>query len=905
MRRCRHGGEALRRARALRAKGQFAAALDYYLEVVADHPVETTNCRRPILMEAACLAYSLDCGMLAYALANAAYSEAVLGRTEAPALLIMALVAARRGAGEQADLHLAKARASARWTRSLRRQVHLAERVVDILADSPDRLFDSSVPLRGKGLERALARLAYASALQQKLRNDEAAEQFAKANDEFERLAPIRRLRRHGVVVSDGFQAGLAELGWALTVAELTPIAPDARLAAMTLVARGATYRAMRLSKDLSAEDRRNPSLCWYVDLEFVRGWSELLEGDSGRGWLTGEDAEHLVSRLVDVFGRLHATDPACFPEADRLAARTLAMYGDRIGSPSLALDASRAELQIARSRVGTEHELDWKQMAWVLRRQAVCMADAGLVDGRISLLAEASELYRENSTSEDSRDEVRQLGDQIVGICVDENDWTAAIAATVRAQRQVAAMAGEDSLPSIASALGFLYLRSLHDAPADVSRRIVTERTEILRILAGRDPGMFAFDYGNHLLKEMRKQPPDEGAAHEAIAVARGLVVDLRDQHALLGVQLFHQAAINRLPDGAEAALAMLDEAIASLRVSTYGVAEAHRVRAECLRLRGREAEHLDALQLEANTRLAYPESDGWFARLLAIEGRLWNAGRIEASIALLDRAIEIAGDGGYGGGTLRLRRAGRASRLMRERDALKDLAAIAEGPPLVASQCGASYALVHWRAQRREEAILALDEAIAAPEHSLAPSAEQHYALYLRGVLRTKLNHIRPALDDLLAAAKLRPEEWATRAVLSETYLLLGENDAAVREGHLAVDLQPDEPHCHAAFGLALLASGYRAEAFNELDRAVSGFRAEPNQVARQGALLSVPRLLVARGDVPAAFRAMREAIAVEPPPYLVWETSTDLLQLSRAVPEIAEGCTSVRDVLGVSPK
>ena len=896
MRRCRHGGETLKRARRLRGEGRFAAALDDYLAVLADHPVETTVCRRPILMETAWLAYVLDCADLAGACAKAAYQEAVLGRAEAPALLIMALVDARKGWGEQAEGHLAQARVGARWTLSQRRRIGLGAVVVGVYTDEEGGEFNGRAPRGGSRLERALARLAYASALRDGSRPDEAAEQFTMARTELERLRPIRRLRDRGRPVACRHLDALAELGWAAAVAERGPSDPDARLAAATLAARGATDRAMRLDADLGSEDRRNPSLCWYSDGALVKRWSELVGGVPDRSWLTPEDAGTLVSRLLDVFGRLRATDPGMFTPGDRLTARTLALYGDRMGYPSLALEASRAELRIARCDADTDPEFGWEQMAWVLRRQAICLGDVGITDGQIPLLAEAAELYRENDTGGAGRDEARLLGEKIVSLHLRKRDWPAATAATVAAQRRLAVMSGDDPLPAIAKALSPLHARALNDAPTGVARSIATERTEILRVLAERDPCAFACEYGDHLLAEVRSRPSDDAAVGEAIGLARRLRSEHRDQHVVLQVHILREVARTRLPDRPDQGLALLDEANSAgplPKACATEEADAHWLRAACLRLLGREAERVDELLLEADAALG----DGVripFRRFLAIEDVLWSAGRMDAALELVDKAIDAVADGGEAAGMLRLRRAERASELLRDAEALEELAVVSERHSLLAARCQAAYGQVHWRAQRREEAIAALDA-------SLALEPGQLDTWQMRGAFRALLGDVAAALDDLHAAARLQPENWWTRAALSETHLLLRDDEAAVREGHLAVDLNPDQAAAHAAFGLSLMAFGDRGEAFDELDIAIALRRAQTNGAERTIALLSLPRLLVARGDPEAARRVMEEAIAALPAPYLVWEVVTELRQLAYILPETADTGASVLHLLG----
>ncbi|MFG1608134.1 hypothetical protein [Actinoplanes sp. NPDC049265] len=481
MKRCRHGGETLERARRRRARGDFAAALDDYLAVLAEHEPETTYCRRPILMEAADLAYALGCPELARVCAQAAVDEAVLGRAATPALLLMAVADARQGRTDRARRELDDAGGRARWSPSLRRRVRLTQAVVGAYAG------DGGPAWRNGG--GPFARLAWAEALSSREEGPEAAEQFRLARAGFERLRPVRRLRRRGRPSARRYAEALTELGWATAVAAQGPSAPDAALAAATLAARGATDRAMRLAPGLLPADRRNASLCWYSDESVVKRWCDLVDGDPGRGWLTPEDVATLVPRLIDVFGRMRATDPAQFTPGDRITVRTVAVYGDRMGHPRLALEASRAELRIARSETGTDDALDWASMAWVLRRNAICRRDVGETYGRIPALTEAAELYRANDTTEAGRDTVRRLGDEIAAIHLAEGDWASATAATVASERRLAAMSGQDPLPAIARALHDLHARALAAAPPEVADDIAREHTEVLRVLAGRDP--------------------------------------------------------------------------------------------------------------------------------------------------------------------------------------------------------------------------------------------------------------------------------------------------------------------------------------------------------------------------------------------------------------------------------
>ncbi|MEU1244224.1 hypothetical protein ABZ388_28060 [Micromonospora parva] len=877
MKRCRHGGETLERARRLRARGEFAAALDDYLAVLAEHEPETTFCRRPILMETARLAYALGCFHLARACACAALTESVLSRGSAPALLLMAVVDAWQGRPEQARRQLDDARRGARWSPALRRQVRLTAAVIGAYAG------DGVPALRGR--RGAFARLVCAEALRSRDQEQDAAEEYGRARAEFERLRPVRRLRRKGRPVARRHADALAELGWATAVSGQGPSAPEAPLAAATLAARGATERAMRLAPDLPALDRRNTGLYWYSDGSLVKRWSDLVDGDPGRSWLTPEDAETLVSRLLDVFGRMRATDPTQFTPGDRITVRTLAAYGDRIGYPRLALEASRAELRIARSEAGTDATLDWEEMAWVLRRQAICLRNAGEDHDRIPALVEAAELYRDNDTTEAGRDTVQRLGDDITAIHLAAGDWASAIAATVATQRRLAAMASGDPLPAVAAALEMLHARSLTNAPASVAHDIDTERTEVLRILAGRDPARFASAYGEQLLTSMHSRCSAPGPAREALTLSHGL------GDAVLRTRICREIAHRVLHEQPETALSIMDEVIAEGPLPREGAAdeaENHRLRAESLRLLGRRDERADALLREARTKLGYAGSAFPHQRFLTIEDALWDAGRTEAARSLIDKAIDIIAEDRDAAGSLRIRRAERASELLRDTDALDDLAIVAERYPRLAARCQAAYALAHWRAQRR-------DEAVAACDRSLELDDRQHRARHLRGAFRARLGSIHAALEDLEAAARIGPDYWTTRAELSEAYLLLHLTDEAVREGHLAVDLDPDEGDAHAAYGLALLAAGHRQEAYAELDAAVT-----PRSALHS---LDLPRLLVARGDVEAAVRATHEAVAAAPAPYLVRDTATQLRQLAATLPETSGGCARVLEALATA--
>jgi tetratricopeptide (TPR) repeat protein len=259
----------------------------------------------------------------------------------------------------------------------------------------------------------------------------------------------------------------------------------------------------------------------------------------------------------------------------------------------------------------------------------------------------------------------------------------------------------------------------------------IVAERTEVLRILAEWDPGRFGGEYGEHLLAEMHSRPSATGPAREALTLARGL------SDAVLSVRILREVACRRLADRPAEALAMLDEAIAAGPLLEEGAAEeaeTHRLRAQCLWLLGRQAEDVDASQREAELKLGYAGGAFPFQRLLAIEDVLWDSGRIDAALALVDKAVDAMADGRDAAGMLRLRPAERASELLRDAEALEDLAVVTERHPLLAARCQAAYGLVHWRAQRRDEAIAALDE-------SLALNDGQPYARQMRGGFRQML--------------------------------------------------------------------------------------------------------------------------------------------------------------------
>jgi tetratricopeptide (TPR) repeat protein len=467
----------------------------------------------------------------------------------------------------------------------------------------------------------------------------------------------------------------------------------------------------------------------------------------------------------------------------------------------------------------------------------------------------------------------VRHLGESIAAIHFAEGDWASATAATVASQRWLAAMSGEDPLPAIARALRELHARALNYAPPGVAEDLGREHTEVLRVLAGRDPARFASAYGEQLLISMRSRPSATGVAREALDLARGI------DDAFLRVRIPLEVAGRMLPERPAEALSMLD--LPEGPSTPADEAETHRLRAECLRLLGREDERADAMQREAQLKLGYAGSAFPHQRLLVIEDVLWDAGRTDAARSLLDKAIETIAEDRDAAGLLRIRRAERAP----DPEALEELAIVAERYPRLAARCQTAYALAHWRAQRRDEAIAACDE-------SLQINAGQHHAHHLRGAFRARLGSIRASLEDLEAAARIEPDYWATRAELSETYLLLHLADDAVREGRLAVDLDPDEGSAHAAYGLALLAAGHRPEAFAELDASLA--------LRSTMYPLDLPRLLVARGEVDAALEAMREAVALSPTPYLVRDTASQLRQMAVALPETAGGCAKVLEVL-----
>jgi Flp pilus assembly protein TadD len=352
---------------------------------------------------------------------------------------------------------------------------------------------------------------------------------------------------------------------------------------------------------------------------------------------------------------------------------------------------------------------------------------------------------------------------------------------------------------------------------------------------------------------------------------------------------------AVTMAESAPASALSMLDELHAAKQpASDAQAAEICRLRAECLGRLDRRDERLSCLQDEAEIRLAAARSGDPVERLLAIEDELWDAGRAEAALTLLDKAVAGVTDGGSGPGRLRLRRADRLSALQRDAEATEDVAAIGDQHPEIPGRRYVVAALVHWRAGRRTEAVAALDT-------TLAVRPGQYHARFLRGRFHTLLGRPEAALFDLSAARDRAPDDGATRAALADTLVSIGDFDAAVREAHLAVDLEPALAETHVSFGVALLAAGHRADANAELDHAIRLLRARPDGAGAADTGLRVSFCQIARGDVRAAVEEAGHALSHRPAPYLVWEMGARLKAAASGLPHLAEGGAAVLRVLG----
>ena len=95
------------------------------------------------------------------------------------------------------------------------------------------------------------------------------------------------------------------------------------------------------------------------------------------------------------------------------------------------------------------------------------------------------------------------------------------------------------------------------------------------------------------------------------------------------------------------------------------------------------------------------------------------------------------------------------------------------------------------------------------------LRKDATNPYAYHFLGVALYETGEIEAARDAYRACLRLAPSHLGARVALSHVLRGLGEPDAALSEGHAALETSPDDADALHAVGLAHLARGDRVSA------------------------------------------------------------------------------------------
>lgn len=220
------------------------------------------------------------------------------------------------------------------------------------------------------------------------------------------------------------------------------------------------------------------------------------------------------------------------------------------------------------------------------------------------------------------------------------------------------------------------------------------------------------------------------------------------------------------------------------------------------------------------------------------------------------------------------------------------------------------------------------ALGEALGPLEQALRLDSTLGDARFVLGLCHRDLGNLvasRAALERAVADAPAAP---AVREALAEVYARLGEHQRAVNQLEALATLDPGRPERLVAVGQALARSGRESQAIGELGRAVERFPDSPLALAALGrvwlaaaerrsdrvallkavealteaanhggssseALSDLGRALTLAGDLPAAERALRQAVARLP-------VSTDAFLRLAAVAERQGRLLEARDAL-----
>jgi tetratricopeptide (TPR) repeat protein len=949
-RRCTHAAEHIRLAQSQVHKGRHDEALDTYLTILSRHPAGK-RCRAQIAQAAAELAFDLGCFLLAQRLAGAAFDETnqwpVPRRRRAAAWLTIGRTEAWLGE-EEASSTLSGAEFPGGWPWTLRPQVRVARAELAACTGSSDTAGEPS-PAEAKKRYRSLARrlghrtpavhqVGYARALVAAGEPEWAAAHFAAAAARLSRRRGVRRWVKRGLApVSQHAQQVC--LAWARAVtgklhdpADLAPHDTAACLRAIDVLhrlghhpaaaraaahlgakAQGAGQYALVAAAVERAAARPSDSICWYVDHTLVSQWADSVanvqrlmtamspETDVGDiGWLTEESGARVLNAIETTYTALRGVDTENFEATDVLAYQNLAIDIDRIGLPRLALAASAREVAILRDLVDAHGDDMREELAWALRRRAICLSDAHVTDGVAATWTEAADLHFRFGHVK----AVALAHQRLTDFHVATGDWRAAASATTLGASRVAAMTGDPPLPAIDGALSEIEARAFERNLMDTAEEFSSERLELGALMATWDPDTYTAPYIQRLIGRGNRHdlPADErgDALRAAVAAARGLIRSQGPEGDELLTNALTVSATFALGHGLpDEALANTDEIIARDRAAIAGGRSRHHDlvdalmrRDSCLEALGRQDERATTLT-DAYAAAREGHAVGYDAQTEALDiaVRLWDIDAVDLAMQVLSDALTWDRVNDDDRARQYARRALYLAHLRRPDETLRDLDA--------AAQLAGDGA---WLVLRRGRILSLIGRRREAREVFAGLVASRPFDPYVRrmlGLMRLDSGDHEGAVGDLLEAVRLSPDGAANRIALAYACLATGEFDEALRHGHLAADLADADAEAHYVYGVALRTYGDHAAGDAELAHAVALVVVGESPLA--GDRYAYRAIFeAARGCGRDAVDQLRCGTRIGLTPEMAGYMRTQLRVLETCLPDVADACAGMREVI-----
>ena len=950
-RRCVHAARQVRRAQAQVRQGCHDEALDMYLAILSRHPADV-RCRAPIAQAAAFLAFDLGCFTLAQHLAGAAFDEInqwpVPRRRRAMALLTIGRSEVRLGE-EEAAYTLSDEDLPGGWPWTLRPQVRAVRAELTARTGGGDTAGEPSpaeAEKRYRRLGRRLGRrtravrqVGYAQALLAAGEPEWAAAHFAAAAAMLSRCRPVTRWVDHGLAPGRE-PAQRAWLAWAHAVTGKLHgpehlAQPDAAacLGAIDVLNRlghhpAAAHAAAELAGKANQAElhdlataavervagRRSDRICWYVDGTLVSRWADSIAGilrvvratspeatTGDIGWLTAASGARVLNEIETTYTALRDVDQENFALTGALAYRNLAVDIDRIGLPRLALAASEREVAILRGLIDAAGDDAREELAWALRRHAICLTDAGATEGVAAAWAEAADLHFLFGHVK----AVTLAHQRLTDFHVAAGEWRdAASAATLGASR-VAALAGEPPLPAIDSALAEIEARAFERNLTATLEELSGERLELSALMAAWDPETYAASHVHLLVGRSGRTDllADErrGDLRSGVAAARRLAAAQHPEGGDLLAEVLTASATFALDHGRpNEALTCTDDVIARHRAAIAAghprqsdlVATMMR-RERCLAAMGRHGERATSLTD------AYAAVREWrvlrrdlHTEVADIAGRLWDIDAAELAVQVLSDALTWNQVSDFVRVAQFAQRGLYLAHLRRPNEALRDLDA--------ATQLDGD---AEWLARQRGRVLSLIGRCREAREVFVRLSIshpDDPYPRRMLGLIRFDSGDAEGAVDDLLEAVRLGPASAASRIALAYAYLAVGDLDAALRHGHLAADLADTDAEAHYAYGLALRIYGDDAGSHAELAHAIALM--DPGESPLAGGRYAYRAIFeAARGHGRAAVDQLYRGIRIGLTPEMVAYLRTQLRVLDTHLPDTADACAAMRVAIG----